>query len=124
MITLHEEGKETVHGWESLFLHRNMQFFLSVYVDDIKMAGKDEEYSEDVGKLSNKQSIWMTLHHYWIRYILDVSKSRDKNPKDITVWSYDMEGHAQKCVERNCELVHKTVDQFIRFPHLVWTITM
>ena len=26
-------------------------------------------------------------------------------------WSYDMEGHAQKCVERYCELSNKKVEQ-------------
>ena len=27
-------------------------------------------------------------------------------------WSYDMEGHAKKCVERYCELASKTTQQF------------
>ena len=27
-------------------------------------------------------------------------------------WSYDMEGHAKKCVERYCELANKTTQQF------------
>ena len=26
----------------------------------------------------------------------------------ISSWSYDMEGHAKKCVERYCELANKT----------------
>ena len=38
-------------------------------------------------------------------------KTEETNLKDITVWSHDMEGHGQKCVERGCELAHKTVDQ-------------
>ena len=29
----------------------------------------------------------------------------------ISSWSYDIEGHAKKCVERNCELAHKTSHQ-------------
>ena len=40
----------------------------------------------------------------------------EKNPEDITARSCDMEGHAQKCVERCCELAHQTVDQ----PHKVF----
>ena len=39
-----------------------------------------------------------------------MSKLRRKY-QNITAWSYDVEGHAQKCVERFCELAHKTVDQ-------------
>ena len=38
-------------------------------------------------------------------------KTEEKETKDITVWSYDMEGHAQKCFERFSELAHKTFDQ-------------
>ena len=29
----------------------------------------------------------------------------------ISSWSYDMEGHAEKCVERYCELANKTTQQ-------------
>ena len=29
----------------------------------------------------------------------------------ISSWSYDMEGHAKKCVERYCELAKKTTEQ-------------
>ena len=29
----------------------------------------------------------------------------------ISYWSYDMEGHAKKCVERYCELANKTTQQ-------------
>ena len=35
-------GWEKVPGWECLFVHREKQAFLSVYVDDFKMAGKAE----------------------------------------------------------------------------------
>ena len=30
--------------WECLFAHRKQKLFLSIYVDDIKMAGKKTEY--------------------------------------------------------------------------------
>ena len=29
-------------------------------------------------------------------------------------WSYDMEGHAQKCVERYCELANKKTEQLYK----------
>ena len=32
----------------------------------------------------------------------------------ISSWSYDMEGHAKKCVERYCELAHKTTQQLCK----------
>ena len=32
----------------------------------------------------------------------------------ISSWSYYMEGHAKKCVERSCELAHKTTEQLYK----------
>ena len=32
----------------------------------------------------------------------------------ISSWSYDMEGHAKKCVERNCEFSNKTTQQLYK----------
>ena len=32
----------------------------------------------------------------------------------ISSWSYDMEGHAQKCVERYCELANRTTQQLFK----------
>ena len=36
---------------------------------------------------------------------------REKLHAKTVAWSYDMEGHARKCVERHCELAHKKVKQ-------------
>ena len=35
-------GFEKVHGWESVFVHKDLQLFLNVYVDDFKLCGKAE----------------------------------------------------------------------------------
>ena len=35
-------GWEKVSDWECLFVHREKGLFLSVYVDDIKLAGKKQ----------------------------------------------------------------------------------
>ena len=32
-------------------------------------------------------------------------------------WSYDVEGHAKKCLERCCELANKTTQQMYKVPH-------
>ena len=32
----------------------------------------------------------------------------------ISSWSYDMEGHAKKCVERHCESANKTTQQLYK----------
>ena len=35
-----KHGWEKIPNWECLFVHREIGLFLSVYVDDIKLAGK------------------------------------------------------------------------------------
>ena len=43
-----EHGWEKVQNWECLFVNRAKGLFLSVYVDDIKMAGKTENPGTDL----------------------------------------------------------------------------
>ena len=39
---LASEGFQKVPSWECMYVHKAMQLFLSVYVDDYKMAGEKE----------------------------------------------------------------------------------
>ena len=39
---------------------------------------------------------------------------RDKTHPKTGAWSYDMEGHAQKCVERHCERENKKTEQLYK----------
>ena len=41
----------------------------------------------------------------------------EKPHAQTVVWSYDMEGHAPKCVERYCELANKKVEQLYKVSH-------
>ena len=47
-------GWEKVSNWECLFGHRRKGLFLSVYVDDIKIADKKQNF-EPMWKLLNKE---------------------------------------------------------------------
>ena len=38
----------------------------------------------------------------------------------ISSWPYDMEGHAEKCVERCCELANKTTQQLFQVKRHAW----
>ena len=137
-------GKTSLVG--ALLSSKNAIILVSVYVDDMKMARSTQHMPKMWAKQDQRKSICTTQCHSLIRCILDVLneqhksttdivvekqkvfskmissntdvKIEKKNPKYIIAWSYDMEGHAQKCVESFCESVHKTVD------HLFWTITM
>ena len=46
-------GWETIPNWECLFVHRDQGLFLSLYVDDIKLAGK-KQILDPMWKLLNK----------------------------------------------------------------------
>ena len=48
-----QHGWEKVSNWECLFVHRQKGLFLSVYVDDIKLAGKKQNI-DPMWKLLNK----------------------------------------------------------------------
>ena len=44
--------------------------------------------------------------------------------EQVMALSYNMEGYAQKCVERHCELANKNIKQlYMKPPHLVSTTT-
>ena len=47
-------GWEKVSDWEFLFVHREKGLFLSVYVDDIKLAGK-KEHIDPMWKVLHKE---------------------------------------------------------------------
>ena len=50
-----KHGWEKVPNWECLFVHREKGLFLSVYVDDIKLAGKKQNINP-MWKVLNKKS--------------------------------------------------------------------
>ena len=136
-----QHGWEKVSYWECLFVHRRKGLFLSVYVDDIKLVGKKQNI-DPMSKLLNKEvdlgEPSSFLDHVYLgctqrqceinKDIVDnyrtmfesrISAGRtEKLPYfenfRISSWSYDMEGHAKKCVERYCELANKTTQQLYK----------
>ena len=134
-------GWENVSNWECLFVHREKGLFLSVYVDDIKLAGRKQNI-DPMWKVLNKEvdlgEPTSFLDHVYLvctqrqceisKDIVDnyraMFESRisaggtEKLPYSenfhISSWSYDLEGHAKKCVERFCELANKTTQQLYK----------
>ena len=112
-----------------------------MYVDDIKLTGKKQILIR-CGKYSTKKLIWEHQHLSWIMYTWGALKDNVKISKDIldnyrtmfesrisvertenlpfpqnlriSLWSYDMEGLAKKCLERYCELANKTTQQLYK----------
>ena len=120
--------------------------FLSVYLDDIKLAGKEQNISPTWKILMKDGWFGRTniiprpcifgLHSRECQISKDIvdnyrnmfgsrisAGATEKLPETkgtgkldaetISSWSYDMEGHAKKCVEKYCELANKTTEQFI-----------
>ena len=136
-----KHGWEKIPNWECLFVHREKGLFLSVYVDDIKLAGKKHNI-DPMWKVLNKEvdlgEPTSFLDHVFLgctqrqcevsQNIVDnyrtMFESRisagglEKLPFSqntrISSWSYDMVGHAKKCVERYCELANKTTQQLYK----------
>ena len=117
------------------------RLFLSVYVVDIKLAGKKQNIVP-MWKLLKKEvdlgEPTSFLDHVYLgctqrqreisKDIVDnyrtmfesrisaggTEKLRFSENLPIFSWSYDMEGHAKKCVERYCELANKTTQQLYK----------
>ena len=132
---------EKIPNWECLFVHREKKLFSSVYVDDIKLAGKKQNL-DPMWKLLNKEvgfgrtniflgSCTVGLHsrqceiskdivdNYRTMFESRISAGGVEKlpfPQNIRIssWSHDMAGHAKKCVERYCELANKTTQQLYK----------
>ena len=129
------------------------RLFLSVFVDDKEMAGKKQNMAPMMKKLMKNVDLdepTSSLDHVYLgctqreckpnQIIIDEYRNMFEsrvsvgeteklpgwaNPHAQTVaWSYDMEGHAQKCVERYCEQVNKKQSSFAKSQVLAWLITI
>ena len=122
-------------------MHREKGLFSSVYVDDIKLAGKKQNL-DPMWKVLNEEvhlgEPTSFLDHVYLgctqrqcelckdivdnyRTMFESRLSAERVEKlpftqnlRISSWSYDMAGHAKKCVERYCELANKTTQQLCK----------
>ena len=133
-----QHGWEKVSNWECLFVHRQKRLFSSVHVDDIKLAGQKHNIDPKWKVLKKEVDVGEPtsfLDHVYLgctQRQCDISKDIVDNyramfesrisaegteklpfPQNLRIssWSYDMEGHAKKCVERYCELANRTTQQ-------------
>ena len=130
-----------VSNWECFFVHREKGLFLSVHVDDINLAGKKQNI-DPMWKVLNKEVDLGEPTSFLDHVCLGCTQRQCVISKDIvdnyrtmfesrisagateklpcsdncriSSWSYDIEGHAKKCVERYCELANKTTQQLYK----------
>ena len=136
-----KHGWEKIPNWECLFVHREEGLFLSVYVNDIKLAGKKQNL-DPMWKVLNKEvdlgeptSFFDHVYLVCTQRQCEISKDIEDNYRTmfesrisagatekipcsenlrVSSWSYDMAGHAKKCAERYCELANKTTQQLYK----------
>ena len=146
------------HGWEEssklgmLIRHQRTGLFLSVYLDDIKLAGKETEHRPNVENTRERRLFGRADIIPWpCLFLLYPSGMRNeqrccgkyrnmfesrisagsmeklsvsgKSDANISSWSFDMEGHAKKCVQRNCELAQKKLNSYTESQHHALTTT-
>ena len=135
-----KHGWEKIPHWECLFVHREKGLFLSMYVDDIKLAGKKTKYSSDVESTQQRSrfgriNIFDHVNLGCTQRQCEISKNTVDNyrtmfesrisaggveklpfPQNLRIssWSYDMTGHAKKFVERYCVLANKKTQQLYK----------
>ena len=81
-----KHGWEKIPNWECLFVHREKGLFLSVYVDDIKLAGKKQ----------NLHPMWKVLN----------------NEVDLGEPTSLLDHENLGCTQRQCEISKNTVDNY------------
>ena len=134
-------GWEKVSNLECSLVHREKGVFISLYVDDIKLAGKKLNI-DPMRKVLNKEVDMGEPTSFLDHGNLGCTRRQCEISKDIvdkyrtmfesrisaggteklpcsenlciSSWSYDMEGNAKKCVERYCELANKTTQQLYK----------
>ena len=127
--------------WECLFVHREKGLFLSVLWMPLELAGK-KQIINPMWKLLNKEVDLREPTSFLYHVYLGCTQGQSEIRKDIvdnyramfesrisggateklpcsenlciSSWSYDMEGHAKKCVERYCELANRTTQQLYK----------
>ena len=127
---LMELGWEKVPKCECLFVQRKQKFFISVHVDDIKMAGKKQNLALMWKKLMNDVDIeepTSFLDYVYLGctqreckpnekiigqdnkmfepvFLLEQPSARDGQTSRENFSVFLRHGHPRKCVERNFEL--------------------
>ena len=96
---LEKDGKSPP-DWECLSIHRKMQFFLSVYVDDMKMSAKSKKHAEDVGNIAKESRFgrpniitWSGMS--WMSSATSTSQQQTCDGKTEIVFEADQ--HKNRC---------------------------
>ena len=95
-------------SWKTL-IWENQHYFLTTYIWDVL-----RESVQQVMTLTNCRDMFESRISASATEKLPTRASSKPDAETISSWSYEIEGHAKKCVERNCELANKTTQQLYK----------
>ena len=75
-----KHGWEKIPNWECLFVHREKGLFLSVYVDDIKLAGKKHNIDPDV-ESTQQRSRFVRTNIFLGSCMLGLHSKKERNKR-------------------------------------------
>ena len=110
-----KHGWEKIPNWECLFFHRQKGLFLSVYVVDIKLAGKKQSWS-DVETTQQRSRFGRTNIFSWIMYTWAALNDNAKQAKIL--WTI-----TEPCSNREFERVNRKTtihSKYSYFFMVVW----
>ena len=92
--------------WPSMYFHKKLQLLLVIYVDDLKLAGPEENLTKGWEMLRSKLNIEPeTDLGLYLGCILSKGSSKLHDGTPVSTMTYDMEGLLKLSVERYLEIV-------------------
>ena len=94
--------------WPSMYFHKKLQLLLVIYVDDLKLAGPEENLTKGWEMLRSKLNIEPeTDLGLYLGCILSKGSSKLHDGTPVSTMTYDMEGLLKLSVERYLDIVGK-----------------
>ena len=94
--------------WPSMYFHKKLQLLLVIYVDDLKLAGPEENLTKGWEMLRSKLNIEPeTDLGLYLGCILSKGSSKLHDGTPVSTMTYDMEGLLKLSVERYLDVVGK-----------------
>ena len=91
--------------WPSMYFHKKLQLLLVIYVDDLKLAGPEENLTKGWEMLRSKLNIEPeTDLGLYLGCILSKGSSKLHDGTPVSTMTYDMEGLLKLSVERYLEI--------------------
>ncbi|MCP4293026.1 MAG: hypothetical protein GY780_14465, partial [bacterium] len=124
---LTELGFQPIDGWNSCFVHDKWQLYLTVYVDDFKMAGPNEHFAKAWKMIGTKIKLdppvamnkYLGCHHAVTEEMWDLNDhplaelfakgdlplgSAQPGKQKVACVEYDMSDFLRQCVDKYVEL--------------------